>query len=273
MKKSIIGALVGDIVGSRFEWKNCYSKEFELFADLCRPTDDSILTLAIGEALLFYRQEGGDLSEQAVRAMREWGNAYPDAGYGGKFVDWLESDGPQPYNSWGNGAAMRVSPCGWAARSLDEAHTFSDAVTRVTHDHPEGMAGARVVAGCVFLAKSGKSKDEIRKYIETTYRRIDFTLDAIRPTYAPPGTFHVSCQRSVPQALAAFLETDSFEDTIRNAISIGGDSDTIAAIAGSVASAYFGVPEEIYLRTESYLDAEQKHALELCEEAWTLGVE
>lgn len=268
MRKSIVGALTGDIVGSRFEWANCYSKEFELFTGACSPTDDSIMTLAVGEALCDYRRGKGELSELAVAAMRKWGRRYPDAGYGGSFRRWLISENPRPYGSWGNGSAMRVSPCGWAAGTLEEAHEFSDAVTRVTHSHPEGMAGARVVAGCVYLARTGNSKDAIRQYIESTYRPIDFKLDEIRPTYAPPGVFHVSCQQSVPQALAAFLEAESFEDAIRGAISIGGDSDTIAAMAGSIASAYFGVPEEIYLKTLSYLDANQKRAFERYERAW-----
>lgn len=256
-EKSLIGAIVGDVVGSRYEWHNVKTKDFPLFGAGCRPTDDSVMTLAVGEALLEHRRTGGDLERLAVEKMQEWGRRHPNAGYGGAFCRWLVSDHPRPYNSWGNGAAMRVSLCGWFASTLDEAHEFSDAITRVTHDHPEGLAGARVTAGCVFLARTGVGKDEIRKYVESTYRKIDFTLDEIRPSYE----FDVSCQGSVPQALASFFEAEDFEDAIRNAISIGGDSDTIGAITGAVASAFWGVPAEIRGQVEALLPADMKTSL------------
>lgn len=269
-RKSMIGAVVGDVVGSRFEWHNCYSKEFDLFGLKCALTDDSVLTLAIGEALRTWREAGGDLAARAVKALREWALAYPDAGYGGSFADWVVNENPQPYNSWGNGAAMRVSPCGWAATSLNEAHSLSDAVTGVTHNHPEGLSGARVTAGCVYLARTGAPKETIREYIESTYRRLDFTVDGIRPTYAPPGTFHVSCQNSVPQALECFLESTSFEDAIRTAISLGGDSDTIGAITGSIAGAFYGVPEDVYDEALAYCDDRQRTALLACDSLWAV---
>lgn len=261
-EKSPIGAIVGDVVGSRYEWHNVKTKDFPLFGAGCRPTDDSVMTLAVGEALLEHRRTGGDLERLAVEKMQEWGRRHPNAGYGGAFRRWLVSDRPKPYYSWGNGAAMRVSLCGWFASTLDEAHGFSDAVTRVTHDHPEGLAGARVTAGSVFLARTGASKDEIRKYVESTYRKIDFTLDEIRPSYE----FDVSCQGSVPQALAAFFEAEDFEDAIRNAISIGGDSDTIGAITGAVAGAFWGVPGAIRSQVETLLPADMKASLAaICE--------
>ena len=262
VEKSPIGAIVGDVVGSRYEWHNLKTKDFPLFGAGCRPTDDSVMTLAVGEALLEHRNIGGDLERLAVEKMQEWGRRHPKAGYGGAFCRWLEADHPEPYNSWGNGAAMRVSLCGWFASTLAEAHKFSDSVTRVTHDHPEGIAGARVTAGCVFLARIGVAKDEIRKYVESTYRKIDFTLDEIRPTYE----FDVSCQGSVPQALAAFFEAENFEDAIRNAISIGGDSDTIGAIAGAVAGAFWGVPDSIRIQVEALLPADMKTELvQICD--------
>ena len=189
--------------------------------------------------------------------MQALGRRYPHAGYGGRFRKWLIADNPQPYNSYGNGSAMRVSPCGFAANSLEEAIVMADTVTKVTHDHPEGMKGAEATAAAIFLARSGKSMAEIREYFVRHFYPLNFTLDEIRSTY----TFDVSCQGSVPQALEAFFESTSFEDAIRNAISIGGDSDTIAAITGGVAEAFYGVPEEISDMALSYLDDTQMEIL------------
>ena len=253
----MIGAIIGDIVGSRFEWDNIKTKEFELFTpDRCF-TDDSVMTLAVSQAIL---NSGGDLAaleREAVSCMRTIGRRYPRAGYGARFGRWLMFDGQPPYNSFGNGAAMRVSPCGFAAKTLDEAIAMADAVTRVTHNHPEGMKGAEATAAAVFLARSGKTMAEIRTHIEQNYYRIDFTLDEIRPTY----TFDVSCQGSVPQAFEAFFESESFEDAIRGAISIGGDSDTIAAITGGIAEAYYGVPAAIREQALAFLDESQRKLL------------
>lgn len=250
----MIGAIIGDVAGSRFEWHNVKTKEFELFTQWCRPTDDSIMSLAVAKAIL---ENSGDLRGSAVRWMQTLGRRYPFAGYGGRFRSWLASDDPQPYNSWGNGSAMRVSACGFAAGSLEEALFLADEVTCVTHNHPEGMKGAEAAAAAIFLAKSGKSMPEIREYICENYYKLDFTLDEIREDY----DFDVSCQGSVPQALEAFFESDGFEDAIRGAISIGGDSDTIAAITGGIAQAYYGVPEEIRTCVLGYLDPYQTEIL------------
>lgn len=257
----MIGAIVGDIVGSRFEFDNVKSKDFVFFHPDCCPTDDSVMTLAVGDALLEHREKGVDLAEAAARKMQAWGRRYPDAGYGGMFVDWLEEKYPKPYQSWGNGAAMRVSFCGWAAKTLREAVWMAHEVTRVTHDHPEGLAGAEIVAALVFLARRGIGKRKLREYAEAHYHPLDFTLDAIRPGYA----FDESCQGTVPQAIVAFLESRSFTDAVRNSISIGGDSDTLGAITGAIAEAYYGVPEEVREAALSYLDDEQKAALLACE--------
>ena len=257
----MIGAIIGDIVGSRFEWHNIKTKEFDFFTSRCRPTDDSVMTLAVAQAIL---NSGGDLDaleREAVSCMQALGRRYPRAGYGGRFHRWLSMEHPQPYNSYGNGSAMRVSPCGFAARSLDEAFAMADAVTAVTHNHPEGMKGAEATSAAIFLARSGKTKEEIRAHIEQNYYKIDFTLDEIRPTY----TFDVSCQGSVPQALEAFFESTSFEDAIRNAISIGGDSDTIAAITGGIAEAYYGVPEQLREQAMKYLDETMKETVHVFE--------
>ncbi len=245
----MLGALIGDVAGSRFEWRNIKSKEFELLIPGCMPTDDSNMTLAVAKAILASRSPWQDLPRQAIIWMRELGGRYP-FGFGAHFDQWLHSPNPAPYNSWGNGAAMRVSPCGWAAQTLDEALMLSDAVTAVSYNPPEGMKGARAVTETIFLARCGKNKDEIRESIREKYYRLDFTLDEIRPIYR----FDVSCQGSVPQAIEAFLEGENYEDVIRNAISIGGDSDTIGAMAGSMAEAYFGVPDDLRNRILNYFD-------------------
>ena len=271
MESKMIGAIVGDIAGSRFEWHNRKTKRFTLLRAKgesrhpCYFTDDTVMTLAVAEAIFKWRQNGSgdydDLSSLAVQMMQEFGRRYPRAGYGGAFRHWLYADNPQPYNSWGNGSAMRVSACGWAGQTLDEVKAMSRAVTEVTHNHPEGIKGAEATAVATFLARTGKSMEEIKEVVVRDYYLLDFTLDEIRPGYE----FDVSCQGSVPPALEAFFESTSFEDAIRNAISIGGDSDTIAAITGAVAGAYYGVPEDIREKAERFLDPcllETLHAFE-----------
>lgn len=247
----MIGAIIGDIAGSRFEFDNCRSKTFDAFHPSCTFTDDSIMTLAIGEALLETAPDFSALSEAAVRCMRAIGQPYPHCGYGGRFFEWMYRPDPKPYYSFGNGAAMRVGGCIWAARSLEEAKRLARDVTAVTHNHPEGIKGAEATVVAGYLARSGYDKAEIRRVIEASYYPIDFTLDDIRETYR----FNETCQDTVPQALAAFFESEDFEDTLRSAISIGGDSDTLAAIACSVAEAYYGVPNGMRASAEAYLDA------------------
>ena len=253
----MLGAIIGDIAGSRFEWNNCKSKDFELMTDRCSVTDDSVMTLAVAGAILVSRERNEDLAQEAVFFMQAFGRRYPNAGYGGKFSRWLRDRRPKPYNSYGNGAAMRVSPCGFAASALEEAVSLAHTVTAVTHDHPEALKAAEAVASAIFLARAGKNLPEIRKYIEEKYYKIDFTLDSIRPDY----TFDVTCQGSVPQAFEAFFESTGFEDAIRNAISIGGDSDTIAAITGGMAEAYYGIPEELRRHALDFLDYAQTEVL------------
>ena len=265
----MLGAIIGDIVGSRFEWDNCKSKIFTFFSKEkgCFFTDDSVMTVAVARSLLDCRGDFRDydkLSLLAVHNMQQLGRLYPDRGYGGHFEVWLNSEDPRPYNSWGNGSAMRVSPCGLAAKSLEEAVKLSKAVTLVTHNHPEGIKGAEATAVAVFLAKSGYKIPEIRDYITANYYDIDFRLGDIRADY----TFDVSCQGSVPQALEAFFESTGFEDAVRNAISIGGDSDTIAAITGGIAEAYYGIPEDLRSEALTYLDENLKSVINKFEEAY-----
>lgn len=260
----MIGAIIGDIAGSRFEFDNHRSKEFKLFADSCKATDDSIMTLAVAKAIIetdkirqhaacnnLYDSKYYALLEQMViKFMRGIGRRYPNCGYGGSFYHWVFSNTSEPYHSFGNGAAMRVSSAGFAARTEGEARELSEAVTKVTHNHPEGIKGAEAVAVAVFMAQRGFTKEEIREKISGSYYPLDFMIDRIRDTYE----FNETCQNTVPQAIEAFLESVSFEDAIRLAVSVGGDSDTLAAITGSIAQAYYDVPEELEQNALSYLD-------------------
>lgn len=258
-RHNMLGAICGDIVGSIYEWHNIKSKEFELFKGTCFFTDDTVMTVAIAKACMDYleNQDKEEFRKNCIFYMQLFGNRYPHAGYGGSFKNWLKDENPEAYNSYGNGSAMRVSPCGWIANSLEEAEELAKISAEVTHNHPEGIKGAKSIAGAIWLLRNGKSQEQVADYIQKNYYNIDFTIEAIRETY----TFDVSCQGSVPQAIEAFLEASDFEDAIRNAISIGGDSDTIAAITGSLAEAYFGVPEKIKKKTLIYLSEDLKEVV------------
>ncbi len=244
------GAIIGDIVGSIYEFNNIRTKEFELFKPECFFTDDTVMTVAIGKALLDSKGNYYLFAQGVVDEMKYFGRKYPDAGYGGKFRMWLRQYEPLPYDSYGNGSAMRVSACGFAAKSLEDAVHLAYNSASCTHNHFEGIKGACATAVAIFLAKNGKSKEEIKEYICKYYYGIDFTLDEIRDKYS----FNETCQETVPQALEAFFESSDFEDAIRNAISIGGDSDTLAAITGAVAQAYYGIPDDIIAKARTYLD-------------------
>lgn len=242
----MLGAIIGDIVGSVYEWNNIKTKDFLLFSPECFFTDDTVMTLAIAEGLI----KGGS-AEDFISAMKKFGQIYPNAGYGGRFGNWLLSGDSEPYNSWGNGSAMRVSSIAWVFDTLSEVEEYAEISAAVTHNHPEGIKGAQATAAAIFLARKGKTKDEIKMYIEGKYGYdLSRSLDEIRPKYH----FNESCQDTVPEAVIAFLESIDFEDAIRNAISIGGDSDTLAAITGSIAEAAYGIPEEIKQRAVSFLD-------------------
>ena len=270
----MIGAIIGDIVGSRFEFDNYRSKDFELFTEKCFATDDSVMTLAVAKAIMETDKIKGSpikgvccdsehyslLEKMTVKYMQEIGREYPNCGYGGMFRQWVFSSCPKPYNSFGNGAAMRISPVGFAARTEGEAIGLSKSVTGVTHNHPEGLKGAEAAAVAVFMARCGCTKVELREKIGGFYYPLDFTIDSIRETYR----FNETCQGTVPQAIEAFLESSSFEDAIRTAISVGGDSDTLAAITGAIAEAYYGVPDELCKKALTYLDPE----LQVIYEEW-----
>jgi len=243
------GAIIGDIVGSVYEWHNIKTKEFPLFSPDCFFTDDTVMTCAVAYAVQS-ADRGGHLDDldyfrnRGVEWMQFFGREYEGRGYGLRFLDWLYSDDPKPYGSTGNGSAMRVSPVAWVARTRQECIALATASADVTHNDPEGIKGAVATALAVYLAKEGKSVQQIRHCLTKNYypELAGMTVDGIRPTY----TFHGSCMRSVPQAIACALEATSFEDAIRNAISIGGDSDTIAAIAGSIAEPLFGIPPDLW---------------------------
>lgn len=246
----MLGAIIGDIVGSRFEWDNYKAKDFEFLTNDCFFTDDSVMSLALCEALLESKHDFSDLREEAVAKMRAFGGAYPDAGYGRTFSCWLYFGDPQPYNSYGNGSAMRVSGVVYAANTMEQVKQLSLMVTDVTHNHPEGIKGAEATAVAAFMAKQGADMQAIRDYINAQYYPMNFTLDGIRDSYM----FNETCMNTVPQALMAFFESTSYEDAIRNAISIGGDSDTLAAITGAVAECYYGIPQKLREQGMSYLD-------------------
>jgi len=224
----MIGAIAGDIIGSVYEQNQIKTKDFPLFHPQCRFTDDTVLTIAVADAILTGRPY-----EQSVR---EIGQRYPRAGYGGTFIGWLHSDHPQPYNSWGNGSAMRVSPVGFACSTADEVLIEAEKTAQFSHNHPEGIKGAQATALAVFLARTGYTRDEIRGQISQRFGyNMDRTVDDIRPTYS----FDVSCQGTVPEAIIAFLDSTSYEDAVRNAVSLGGDSDTLACITGGIAEAFY----------------------------------
>lgn len=248
----MLGAVIGDIAGSRFEVfrRNYRAKDFEFFHEICRFTDDSVMTLAIARALLSCAPDFSDLSENAVSSMREYGRAYPYVGYGSYFKAWFMSDIAGPYGSYGNGATMRASACGWVGRNIKEVRMLAKKVTEVTHNHWQGINGARAAAVAVYLARKGKSIPEIKEHITKNYYKIDFTIDGIRDTYMTD----ISCQGSVPQAMEAFFESRDYEDAIRMAISLGGDSATIAAICGGVAEAYYGIHYNIRMKGLVFLD-------------------
>ena len=249
----MIGAILGDVVGSIYEFDNIKTKEFELFDKECFFTDDSVMTIAIAEALMqieeINEENLEDFKENLITVMHEIGVKYPDCGYGGHFLVWMLRNKREPYNSFGNGSAMRVSSVGWYAKTLEDAEFIAKATAEVSHNHPEGIKGAVATAGAVFLARTGATMGELKEYI-SKYYTIDFTIDEIRPVYK----FNETCQGTVPQAMQAFFESTSFEDAIRNAISIGGDSDTLAAITGAVAEAYYGIPDDLRETALSYLD-------------------
>ncbi|MCR5594046.1 MAG: ADP-ribosylglycohydrolase family protein [Saccharofermentans sp.] len=249
----MIGAIIGDIAGSRFEFdRGDKSKEFKLFTRYNHFTDDTVMTVAVAEALL---NAGVDADEKTVKtelikSMKKWGQKYPNAGYGARFIYWVLTDDPEPYGSYGNGSGMRVSPAGWMYDTIDRTREVARWTAGITHNHPEGIKGAESIAAAIFLARNGEDKDAIKTYIEREFGYdLSRTLDDIRPTYK-----HVEdCMHTMPEAITCFLESDSYEETLRNVMYIGGDTDTLGAIAGAIAEAFYGTPYDLYKTAQDYL--------------------
>jgi ADP-ribosylglycohydrolase len=242
----MLGAIAGDIIGSPYEGHPAKSFDFELFTSQSRPTDDTVLTVAVADCILN--------GKEYAATIKEYGRRYPDIGYGGMFLKWLWNDNIAPYNSFGNGSAMRVSPVGFAFTSMDMVLKEAERSAAVTHNHPEGIKGAQAIAAAIFLARSGNSKEQIREYVEESFGYdLHQTLDEIRPWYR----FDETCQGSVPQSIIAFLESNDYEDAVRKAVSLGGDSDTLACMTGGIAQAYYNdIPSYIINRTKKLLDEE-----------------
>jgi len=240
----MLGAIAGDIIGSVYEWNRIKTKKFPLFSPGCTFTDDSVLTVALAEAILN--------KSDYEKLLKQYYRNYPDRGYGGAFHKWAGSADSRPYNSWGNGAAMRVSPVGFAFEFLDEVLEKAKAYTEITHNHPEGIKGAQATASAIFLARTGVAKKDIKRYVEETFGYdLSRKLSEIRPGYR----FDESRQGTVPEAITAFLEAEDYEDAVRNAVSLGGDSDTLACITGGIAHAFYGgVPEPISRKVYQVLD-------------------
>ena len=258
------GAILGDIIGSPFEFdRGGKTKDFPLFSKRSEFTDDSVMTIAVADALMNAGKDPENIRKLLIYSMQRWGRKYPDAGYGGMFIRWLGAMDPQPYGSYGNGSAMRVAPAGWLYDTLEETWKTARLTAEVTHNHEEGIKGAECVASVIFLARNGKSKEEIRQFVTDTFGYdLSRTCDEIRPTY-----HHVeSCQETVPEAVTAFLEGSSFEDVIRTAVSLGGDCDTLTCIAGSMAEAFYGVPEALKEECRNRIDQEMLAVLEAFEE-------
>ena len=255
------GAVLGDIIGSPYEFdRSGKSKDFPLFSAASRFTDDSVMTIAVADAFLDVQPEDSDdtIRRKAIQKMQYWGRRYPDIGYGAGFLRWLASPDPQPYGSWGNGSAMRVSSVGWLFDDLNTVRRMARLSAEVSHNHPEGIKGAEATACAVFLARTSHSKEEIKRFIQEQFRYdLSRSCDEIRPAYQHKA----SCQETVPEAITAFLEGTDFEDVIRTAVSLGGDCDTLTCIAGSMAEGYYGVPENLRQECRSRLPGDLQEIL------------
>lgn len=262
------GAILGDIIGSPYEFdRGDKTKDFPLFTAESQFTDDTVMTIAVAEALTNRDEWGGfidhrtpeEIKDKLVSSMRKWGRMYPGAGYGARFIGWLFDEDMGAYNSYGNGSAMRVSAAGWLYDSIEKTREVARLTAEVTHNHPEGIKGAEATASAIYLARTGSSKATIKEYIESEFGyNLSRTLDEIRPGY-----HHVeSCQETVPEAITAFLEGTDFEDVIRNAVSLGGDTDTLACIAGSIAEGFYDIPNTLIAEAKKRLPDEMIDAIQ-----------
>jgi ADP-ribosylglycohydrolase len=261
------GAILGDMIGAPYEFdRGNKTKDFPLFSKDTQFTDDTVMTIAVADALMESADEADDEVKAAfVKSMQKWGQKYPYAGYGGMFSRWLEEKDPKPYESLGNGSAMRVSSVGWLYESIEETRHYARLTAEVTHNHPEGIKGAEAKASAIFMARNGSSKEEIKDYIIREFEYdLSHSCDEIRSTY-----HHVeTCQQTVPEAITAFLEGNDFEDVIRTAVSLGGDSDTLTCIAGGIAEAFYGVPVIMESECKDRLPDEMDEVLNRFDALW-----
>lgn len=273
LKNTLMGGIIGDIAGSRFEFNPNRNKDFQLlvkgenylspkqtfkeFSETCRFTDDTVMTIAVANALMEANGDYGNLKELTIKNLKLYGRKYPFAGYGARFNTWLQLPITEPYNSYGNGSAMRISPVPYFAESLDEVKFLSKLVTEITHNHEEGIKGAEATAVCIWLAINGYDKDYIRNYVVDNYYNLDFNYVDLVKDY----THDESCQNSIPQSIFAFLISSNYEDAIKTAISMGGDADTMACIAGAIAEAYYGIPENLLKEGISFLTDDLKEVV------------
>lgn len=260
------GAILGDIIGSPFEFdRGNKSKFFQLFSQGATFTDDTVMTVAVAEALMNAGKKAGpdQIRQHVICSMRRWGRRYPFAGYGVRFNHWLQTPDPHPYGSFGNGSAMRVSAVGWLYDTIERTREVARATADVTHNHAEGIKGAEAVASVIFMAKHGSTKEEIKDYVRREFRyRLDRTVDEIRPNY-----HHVeTCQDTVPEAITAFMEGDDFEDVIRTAVSLGGDCDTLTDIAAAIAEAFYGIPGELMAEVDKRVEPDMLEVLKRFED-------
>lgn len=256
-----MGAVIGDVVGSAYEFHNIYTKDFPFLSHRSDFTDDSVMTIAVAEALLRWKETGADLKKIARKTLQEIGRKYPYCGYGGRFFGWMFSENPKPYHSFGNGSAMRVSAAAYVGKTMEEVKMLSHQVTAISHNHPEGLKGAEATAIAVFMALHGAAKDEIREVMEKEYYPCGVTLAEYRRRKDGHGA--ETCMVSMPQALQCFYEGEDYEDVIRSCVSIGGDCDTTGAIAGAIAGAYYGIEDELYEKVKmQYLPADLREIVE-----------
>ena len=258
------GAILGDIIGSPYEFdQGTKTKEFPLFSQYSTFTDDTVMTIAVADAFMDLQFEGHGAKCKLITSLKKYGRMFPNAGYGARFARWLFLGGKEPYNSWGNGSAMRVSSVAWLYEDVYAVRSAARCSAEITHNHPEGIKGAEATASAIYLARTGSTKEEIKTYIEDNFGYdLSQSCDEIRPNY-----HHVeSCQETVPEAITAFLEGESFEDVIRTAVSLGGDCDTLTCIAGAIAEGFYGVPEELKWECKSRLPVELKAVLERFDE-------
>lgn len=255
--KYLMGAIIGDIVGSIYEHNNIHTEKFPLFRSISSITDDSVLTCAVAQAMVNAKKNDTPLYDELVDCMQSFGRHYPEAGYGRRFMDWIWTDDPEPYNSWGNGAPMRCSPAGWVTDDPDKAYALGEATAEPTHNHPDAMKAAGVTAALICMARNKASMEDMKTYALSQYSISLPSVYFLRSRYE----YTESSSGSMPAALSCFFASDSFEDCIRKAISIGGDSDTIAAIAGSIAEAYYGIPDDILAFAWTYVPMNLRQVL------------